>query len=349
MNRRATIKEVAAQAGVSIATVSNVFSGNRPVNADLALKVMNVAAALDYRPDRVASQLRSGQARVVGILVPDLDDVFFTSLVSRIEVMARKDGYDVIITSSRDDAELEASRLRALLGWRLSGLIAVPCSDQIPALLQERDGLAVVLVDRLSPGESRADAVMIDNAAAGALAAGHLIDRGHERITIAASNLAISPIRERVRGAAERAARDGLPAPQVVELGSSATQGAEAFVRWLDAHPAPEAIFALTNVTTLAVLGGLARKGIDVPEQCSLIGFDDYPWMSARKTPLTAIGQPLDEMAEATWQALRQRMAGETAPPRLALLSADLQIRASVRGGHAEGEGRRAEGAIRPD
>src|SRR5512145_2025566 len=133
--RRPTIKDVATLADVSIATVSNVFSGSKPVNADLRERVERAASELSYHVDRAASQLRSGQGKVIGVLVPDLDDVFFTSLVSRLEVRAREDGYDVIVASSRDDPELERSRLRALLGWRPSGLVAVPCTDTVPQIL----------------------------------------------------------------------------------------------------------------------------------------------------------------------------------------------------------------------
>ena len=116
--KRVTIREVAARAGVSTATVSNVFSGSKPVNADLRERVRRAAEELSYQVDRAASQLRSGQARVVGVLVPDLDDVFFTSLVSQLEVLAQKDGYDILVASSRDDLGLEQSRLRTLLDLR---------------------------------------------------------------------------------------------------------------------------------------------------------------------------------------------------------------------------------------
>jgi LacI family transcriptional regulator len=131
--KRATLKEVAARAGVSIATVSNVFIGRKPVNAELRARVEEAARDLSYQVDRAASQLRSGRAKVVGVLVPDLDDSFFTSLVSHLEVLARQDGYDVIVTSSRDNVEIEESRLHALLGWRPSGIIAVPCSRCLSA------------------------------------------------------------------------------------------------------------------------------------------------------------------------------------------------------------------------
>ncbi len=329
--KRVTIKDVAARAGVSIATVSNVFNGKKPVNDDLKTRVQKAAKDLSYQIDRAASQLRSGQARVVGVLVPDLDDVFFTSLVSRLEVLAMDDGYDVIVASSRDDIDLEQSRLRTLLGWRPSGLIAVPCSDQVPALLKkEVAGLPIVFADRVSPDGSIVDSVAIDNAEAGEIAARYLLDLRHDRIMLAASNLAISPIRERVRGASELIARLGGEPPVVIELGSNAVQGGEILSDWLLSNHCPSAVIALTNVTTLSTLAAFARHRIDVPDHVSLIGFDDYPWMSARKTPLTAIRQPIEEMARLIWARLTARMAGDASEAGHSVLKTSLELRDSV-------------------
>ena len=329
---RVTIREVAARAGVSIATVSNVFSGNKPVNAELRERVLKAADELAYQVDRAASQLRSGQARVVGVLVPDLDDVFFTSLVSQLEVLAQKDGYDILVASSRDDLGLEQSRLRTLLAWRPSGLIAVPCSDTVPEALRGEIGrLPIVFADRVPPEGSLVDTVAIDNREAGEIAARHLIARGHRDILLAASSLAISPIRERVRGASALIRTLLGREPTVIELGSNADRGAATFLHWLERHSQPSAVIALTNVTTLATLSALARMRIDIPDPVSVVGFDDYPWMSARKTGLTAIRQPIAEIAEAAWARLRARMAGASEPPTHSVLQASLQVRDSVR------------------
>jgi LacI family transcriptional regulator len=330
--RRPTIRDVATLAGVSIATVSNVFSGSKPVNSELRERVERAARELSYQVDRAASQLRSGQAKVVGVLVPDLDDAFFTSLVSRLEVMAGKDGYDVIVASSRDDVEVEKSRLAALLGWRPSGLVAVPCSDTVPQLLaDEAHRLPMVLADRVEREGSFVDTVAIDNFEAGEIAARHLVALGHRDVVIAASHLSFAPIRERVRGAETfMLSSIGVP-PVVVELGSNGERGAEIFQQWLARHSRPTAVLALTNVTTLGVLSALAATRIEVPEQVSIIGFDDYAWMSARKTALTAIRQPLDEMARVVWDRLRARMSGDQSPPHQIELNISLQVRDSVR------------------
>ena len=330
--KRSTIKDVATLAGVSIATVSNVLSGSKPVNRELRERVEHAARALSYHVDRAASQLRSGQTRVIGVLVPDLDDVFFTSLVSRLEVKAREDGYDVIVASSRDDAELETSRLRALLGWRPSGLVAVPCTDTIPQILaDEARRLPMVLADRVVSDGALADTVTIDNAEAGEIAARHLVAMGHRDVVIAASHLSFAPIRERVRGADSFLLKANGQGATVVELGSNSERGAEVFAHWLDRNTRPTAVLGLTNVTTLAVLSALASRRIDIPEQVSIIGFDDYVWMSARKTALTAIRQPVDAMAGAIWERLLARIAGDDAAPMRIQLNTSLQVRDSVR------------------
>lgn len=345
MTRRPTIKDVATLAGVSIATVSNVFRGSKPVNAELRARVEEAARQLSYHVDRAASQLRSGRAKVIGMLVPDLDDVFFTSLISRLELKVRDDGYDVIVASSRDDTELERSRLRALLGWRPTGLVAVPCSDVVPQILvDEAHRLPMVLADRVVSSGALVDTVTIDNREAGEIAARHLLEMGHRDVVVAASHLSIDPIHERVRGI-ETFMRGMAGRPvAVVELGSNADRGAEAFAHWLDRHARPTAVVALTNVTTLAVLAALAGRRVDVPEQVSLIGFDDYAWMSARKTALTAIRQPVDEMARMVWDRLKARIAGDNDPAHRIQLNTSLQVRDSVR--HLGGVPRNEPAAI---
>ncbi|WP_081952854.1 LacI family DNA-binding transcriptional regulator [Rhizobium sp. YS-1r] len=347
--RRATLKEVAERARVSIATVSNVFSGRKPVNDDLRERVEKAAKELSFQIDRAASQLKSGKARVVGVLVPDLDDTFFTSLISRIEVMALKDGYDVIVASSRDDRQLEESRLHTLLGWRPSGIIAVPCSDTVPDILvREVVHLPIVLVDRVIAQEAVADTVTIDNFEAGEIAGRYLVEMGHSDIVLAASDLDVAPIRERVRGAVSIVQKLIGREPEAVALGSNAERGAELFAHWLERHPLPSAVFALTNVTTLAVLTALARQKIDIPDQVSIIGFDDYTWMSARKTALTAIRQPVDDIARVAWERLLLRMEGDVSEPTPSILHTSLQVRDSTRRLMQPADGETAQGTGEP-
>ena len=130
----ASIKDVAARAGVSPGTVSNVYSGKRPVKQDLVLRVKAAAAELGYQPDRAASQLRSGKARVIAILVPSLNNPFFTALVASVEKQVGGEGYfkQIMVASSNGEAATEEARLAALLAWRPARLVIIPCNDAFP-------------------------------------------------------------------------------------------------------------------------------------------------------------------------------------------------------------------------
>ncbi|MDN3721475.1 LacI family DNA-binding transcriptional regulator [Roseibium salinum] len=176
--RKPSIRDVAALAGVSTATVSNVFSGRKPVNDELKESVHKAARRLGYQVDRAASQLRSGRTRIIAVLVPDLTDTFFATIVSRLETAAIAEGYDVVVASSHNDRSVESSRLKALLSWRPEGLIAVPCSSVIPRELREAKGtVPMVLVDRVATQDAIADTVTIDNREAGEIAALHLLEK----------------------------------------------------------------------------------------------------------------------------------------------------------------------------
>lgn len=331
--KKPSIKEVAALAGVSIATVSNVFSGRKPVNEDLKESVHKAARELGYQLDRAASQLRSGRTRIIAVIVPDLTDTFFATIVSRLETAASAEGYDVIVASSHNDRAVESSRLKALLAWRPEGLIAVPCSSTMPPELTEaKSMLPIVLVDRVAAEGAIADTVTIDNREAGEIAARHLLERGHRNIAIGVSDLDHPPILERTEGAAAIIEARTGKRPTILNLGSDITAGTKTLLDWMERNPLPEAIIALTNVTTLSVLSALAEHRIDIPSRASVVAFDDYAWMSARNTGLTAIRQPVDEIAETAWRRLLQRIEGDSkAPATPAVLNASLIVRASVR------------------
>ena len=126
-----SINDVARMAGVSPATVSNVLTGRKPVSGKLVKKVEAAVKALDYRADPLASMLRSGEAKIVAVVVPDLDNPFFTSIVSAVEQRLGEESYEAIVASSHGEESIERSRLKAILAWRPAGLIIIPCSDDL--------------------------------------------------------------------------------------------------------------------------------------------------------------------------------------------------------------------------
>ncbi|MDB2470257.1 LacI family transcriptional regulator [Paracoccaceae bacterium] len=329
MTQRVSIKDVAKAAGVSTATVSNVFSGKKPVNDDLATKVRDVASRLGYQVNKAASLLRSGKNSVVSVLVPDLSDPFFTSIITEIEHLATDDGYEIIVGNSNDNVQTEAGRLDALLAWQPSGLIIVPCSDKVPDRIRKADGPPCVFLDRISELDV-ADTVTIDNVGAGVIAAKHLTDKGHTRVLVAASDLDLAPIRERARGVEAQVEKVGGTV-DFIELGSEPQIGAETMAKWIDVHPLPSAIVATTDMTTLAALSCMASRKFDLPEQISVVGFDDYAWMQARRTGITVIKQPVEDIAASAWELLKKRMNGDASPIVNRIHECGLIARDSVR------------------
>jgi LacI family transcriptional regulator len=330
VEKSTSISDVAKLAGVSPATVSNVLTGRKPVSPKLARKVAAAVKSLDYRADPFASIMRSGDAKIVAVLVPDLDNPFFTSIVSAVEQCLGKESFEVIVASSHGDETVERSKLKAILAWRPAGLIVVPCSDEFPSRdLIEASRTPFVIADRVTEGLN-ADTVSLDNELAGRLAARHLIDLGHEKILIAASSLSLANIRQRCGGASEALQSQGLPIPAIVELGFDIEAGSRRLSEWLDRFSSPTAILALTNFTTLTVLATFAERGLRMPKDISLIGFDDYTWMRARATPLTAIAQPVREMGRTLWERLSARIKGDSSPAKHVLLACELKLREST-------------------
>jgi LacI family transcriptional regulator len=326
-----TIRDVARLAGVSPATVSNVLGARKTVDPVLAERVRRAAAELGYRVHRAASQLRSGRAKVVAALVPSLENPFFTSLIAALERCAGGDGYEIIVGSANEQEAIEASRLAALLSWRPAGVIIIPCRDAFasrPLLAAER--VPFVVVDRVAD-DALDDCVTIDNAAAGASAAEHLVSLGHRNILVAASTLALANIRERCGAIAEVVGRAPGGRVELLELGSAFDIAAERMEARMRSGPLPGAAIAVSNYTTMALLASFARFGTRVPEDISLIGFDDYAWMQAYRPPITAVRQPIDGIAAEAWRWLTERIQGSDAPRRRTELNTELEIRQSTR------------------
>ena len=326
-----TIRDVARLAGVSPATVSNVLGQRKPVDPALVERVQRAAAELGYRVHRAASQLRSGHAKVVAVLVPSLENPFFTALIAALERCAGIGGYEIIVGSSGEQEQIEESRLAALLSWRPAGVIIVPCRDAFASRrLLAAERVPFVVVDRVAD-DALDDCVAIDNAAAAASAAEHLVSLGHRDILVAASTLALTNIRERCGAIARVVGSMPGGKVEVLELGSAFDIAAKRMEARMLSGPLPGAAIAVSNYTTLALLAAFARFGMRIPDDISLIGFDDYAWMQAYRPPITAVRQPIDAIAAEAWRALAGRIQGGDAPRRRIELGTELEIRQSTR------------------
>jgi len=325
-----SIKEVAKRAGVSPGTVSNVFSGKRAVKPELARRVREAASELGYEPDRAASQLRAGKARIVGVLVPDLNNPFFTSLIASLEAHARNEGFDIIVASSHGKVDEEAARLGALLAWRPAGLVVIPCTDDfVSEELLERVGIPFIVADRV-PSSFAGDAVSVDNVEIGRRAAEHLIGLGHRHFVVAASTLKLQNIRERCQGIEAALMRFELDPPTLIEVGLDFDIARPQLGVFMEGPQQATAFIALTNFATLAILWSAHKSGLSIPSEVSVVGFDDFSWMQAVSPALTAIRQPVEAMGQAIWKQLSARIGGASHGPMRTKLICDLVVRGST-------------------
>ncbi|NNK16622.1 MAG: LacI family DNA-binding transcriptional regulator [Sulfitobacter sp.] len=321
-------------ASVSPATVSNVMNGRRPDDDEIAQRVKKAAEVLGYSPTRAAANLRSGKVPIVAALVPEIDNPFFSSIVGNIEALAGENGYELIVASSSEDETTEASRLKAMLAWQPAGLFVIPTHDDfLSRKLVEESEVPYVVIDRMA-STLFADVVSVDNRAAGRLAADHLLDVGCQNILIAASSLSIHNMTERCAGAQEIAWARGLRQDQVriVEAGSCHPDATEVLSQYLSSDKRPDAILAMTNKLTLSAVSAIIANEVAIPRDLALVGFDDYEWMSARKTPITAVSQPIVQIVEAAWRQLSQRIEGDEGMPIPVTFECGLHERASTLG-----------------
>ncbi len=318
---KVSIRDVAARAGVSTGTVSNVLNGKSTVQAHLADRVRQAARELGFEPNQAAAQLRGRPARIVAALVPDLYNPYFCSLLASLEECVRKSGYGLIVASANESPREERERLNALLAWRPAGLVVIPCTDEFRGrnIVSQRR-VPFVVMDRL-PVSFRGDAVTIDNLDAGRLAAEHLVNLGHRHVVVAASTLQLRNIRERYEGVCQVFRASNLDVPRIFEVGSDFQQAADALSDLVAEEPRPTALLSLTAIATLGILTSLQRRGLRIPQDISVVGFDDYSWMQAMSPPLTSIRQPVEAMGREAWERLRARIQGsEAAPTTVSLL-----------------------------
>jgi LacI family transcriptional regulator len=325
-----SIRTVASLARVSTATVSNVLNARRSVAPELAARVQSAVEELGYIADLGASRLRSRKSAIAGALVPDIGNPFFGAFLATLESAARREGFDLLIVSSGGDPGQETARLRALLTWRPAGVIVIPCDDSFPAYeVASAAGVPVVAADRM-PGDTPVDLVSVDNCEVARRVTEHLLAGGRRRILAVASHLAIANMRERCDGIRDAvAAMGGSALVEVLEAGLTFGEMRAHIAARLAAQPCPDAVFALNNVGTLAAVDALAAAGLSMPRDIALAGFDDDIWMHVVSPPITAVCQPVEEIAMAAWTRLMARIGGDESPPRQVRLACTVALRGS--------------------
>jgi DNA-binding LacI/PurR family transcriptional regulator len=328
-----TMADVAARAGVSVATVSRALSGDRSlVSAPVLQRIIEAAEELDYTPNNLARNMRSGSARILGLIISDIGNPFFTAIARGAEDVARRHGYSLVLSNTDESPEREAASLGVMTAERAAGIIIATTNENEPAIRRSLDmGMAVVAVDRHITGIPT-DSVVVDNESAAHAAVTHLIRLGHRRIAILGGPRDADTARERLRGY-ERAMQEArLPIPEelVCEGDFRETAGLVMTRRLLDLADPPSAIFAVNNLTTIGVLAAMRERGVGVPSELSFVGFDDIPTGELLEPPLTVVQQPTYQVGAQAAKLLLRRLREPAAPIKEVVLAATLVIRGST-------------------
>jgi LacI family transcriptional regulator len=326
-----TIKEVAARANVSSATVSHVINGTRFVSDQVREQVLKAMDELGYRPNALARSLRSGFTHTLGLILPDSANPFFAEVGRSIESAAFEAGYSVFLCNTENDPQKESLYVDVLTNKQVDGIIFVATGERGESLgkLLEMD-VPVVVMDRHFPGLDM-DVVLVDNYQGGYMAAHYLLALGHRRIACIAGPSNINPSAQRVAGFRDALKEMGLAErPEYMQHGDfHPDTGWEAARRMLTLPEPPTAIFACNDLMAMGVLRAAGELGLRTPENLSVIGYDDIDLASYTIPPLTTIQQPKNEMGQAALQFLLNRIQDKNQAPQHILLPAKVVRRGS--------------------
>jgi LacI family transcriptional regulator len=332
-----SIKDVAARAGVSVGTVSNVLNRPERVAEETRTRVQLAIIALGFVRNEPARQLRAGRSRTIGLLVLDAANPFFADVSRGAEEAAAHAGLAVILCNSGQDAAKESAYLNLMAEQRVQGLLLTPVdADPIRLSKLVERGMPVVLLDRRAEGAGMCS-VSVDDISGGELAVSHLLEMGHERIAFIGGPTTIAQVKDRLQGARNALARAGRDPESLVSIITTsmtvaAGRGAGERLGGLPVKRRPTAAFCGNDLLALGLLQEMIRQGLDVPNDIAIVGYDDIEFAAAAAVPLTSVRQPRHLLGKTAADLLLE----ETQDPqnhihRQIEFEPDLVVRASTR------------------
>ena len=335
MNAPVSIRDVAAHAGVSVGTVSNVLNRPEIVARTTRDRVHAAIKALGFVRNESARQLRAGRSRTIGLVVLDVANPFFTDVARGVEDEAAAAGLAVILCNTDEQLEKEQRYLELLEEHRVQGILITPVGDADRRLapLQQR-GTPVILVDSRSPS-GRQCSVAVDDVLGGDAAMTHLLAEGHERISFVGGPVSLRQVADRRDGAVRALVRAGRPAGdlEVIEtsaLNVAAGQRAGAEIAARPPRQRPTAAFCANDLVALGLLQEMTRHRIRVPDELAIVGYDDIEFAAAAAVPLSSVRQPRQELGRMAAQLLLEEALGhEGHKHRQVIFQPELEIRQS--------------------
>jgi LacI family transcriptional regulator len=327
-----TLADIARELGVSKMTVSRAINDHPTINPETRERVLAVVRRLNYQPNQHARALVTNRSYLIGIVVPDLMNLYFAEVARAIEAITRPAGFQLVICSTDEDATREIGEVEALL-HRTDGLIissVLPPTEAKAYRKMIQEGAKIVLVDR-TMGNLHSPAVVTDNVRVGSLATGHLIDLGHRRILHLRGD-ASSVSAERFKGYKEALAGHRLPYDEslVRACGLLESQGYEAMRQWLRDGNLADAIFAVNDPVAIGAMQALEEAGLRTGKDIALVGAGNIHYSDMLRVPLTTVSWSRSEMGQQAARLLIQLINGEApATKKPIVLPPELIVRAS--------------------
>jgi LacI family transcriptional regulator/LacI family repressor for deo operon, udp, cdd, tsx, nupC, and nupG len=330
----ASLQDVARRAKVSIATVSRVLNQSDKVVPETRAVVEQALRESGYRPSRVARRLRmnNGRAHLVGLIIPDIQNPFFAEIARGVEDAAYAAQYALLLCNSDENPEKERFYLDVMRDESVDGIVLPPFDETDAAVIEMvKTGLPVVCVDRALT-KVTTDLVEVDNYRGAFEGVTHLIAKGHRNIGLIEGRIQVSTSRERRRGYVDALAAAGLPLRKDLIRGGDFKQesGRVLAGELLDLKKPPTALFVCNNLMTVGALAAARQRGLRVPKEIALVGFDDLPWAEALDPPLTVVRQPAYEVGKQAMELLLKRIIEPARPPVTMRLLPELVVRRST-------------------
>ncbi|KLU60663.1 HTH-type transcriptional regulator DegA [Peptococcaceae bacterium CEB3] len=338
----ANIKDVALRAGVSPSTVSRTLSGKIPVDKETKEKVMQAVQELNYQPNVFAQGLKDGKSKTIGLIIPNVRNLVFPAAIRGITDVAKHYGYTMVLCNTDEDQETESFYVQSLRQRLVDGLIFSTATEKSEHILKLREeGFPIVLMIRHLGGTI--DAVIADNFSGGYEGAKFLLSRGFRRIALINGTMGLDLYRQRYAGYKEALLEAGVVLDDrlvVHETGDWET-AYEATGRLLTSGAKPDAIFATSDTKALGVMKALKERKLKVPEDISVLGYDDIETASLMDPPLSTVAQPFYEIGQRAAERLMKLIRSKRRPkPVLEKLPVRLVVRDSVGGeSYIGGEG----------
>ncbi|WP_337099574.1 LacI family DNA-binding transcriptional regulator [Paenibacillus sp. YIM B09110] len=327
---KATIYDVAKEAGVSIATVSLVINGKGKISKERREEIRGIMLRMGYKPSMIASALTGKKTYAIGLLVPDISNPFFAEIARAVEDEGQRHGYSVFICSTDNKDEKVGHYADLLQQKNVDGVIIGTGIKELSVLEPLLNGgVPITFLARDFPSVE-VPSVVVNDYEGGAAAAEHFIALGHRRLAVLAEQDSISSSRERVRGFRQAAEAASLSLDPALVLSSSVNEGKTKALELLQRHDRPTAIFCCNDLLAIGALRAAKEIGLRIPQDCSIIGFDDTVLASVTDPPLTTIAQPIEQMGQIAVQLLVRNIGRRGEHPERIVLRPELSVRHST-------------------